>query len=75
MRYPITQETLKQRIANKVRELRKKLGLTLKTAAARAEMHWRHWQKVEAAEVSVTLPTLVRLSDALNVDPLELIAA
>ena len=75
MYYPITKEKLKQRLAKKVRALRKKLGLTLKAAAARAELHWRHWQKVEAATVNVTLLTLVRLGDALNVDPRELIDA
>jgi transcriptional regulator with XRE-family HTH domain len=75
MHYPITKDTLKQRLAKKVRALRKKLGLTLKAAAERAEMHWRHWQKVEAAQVNVTLLTLVRLGDALNIDPRELIAA
>jgi transcriptional regulator with XRE-family HTH domain len=75
MHYLITKDTLKQRLAKKVRALRKKLGLTLKAAAARAEMHWRHWQKVEAAAVNVTLLTLVRLGHALNIDPRELIAA
>ena len=75
MSYSVTEQTMRQRLANKVRHLRTKRGLTPKASAARAEMHWRHWQKIEAADVSVTLLTLVRLSDALNVEPCELIDA
>ena len=47
--------------------------MTLKVASERVEMHWRHWQKVEAAEVNVTLQTLVRIGDALDIDPADLI--
>jgi len=36
-------------------------------------MHWRHWQKIEAGEVNVTLQTLVRLGESLNVDPSDLL--
>lgn len=36
-------------------------------------MHWRHWQKIEAAEVNITLLTLTRLGDALDLDPAELL--
>ncbi len=75
MTYPITEQILRQRVATKVRELRKQAGLTLQAAAARAEMHLRHWQKVEAAAVSLTLWRLARIAEALNVDPEELIAA
>lgn len=71
----ITQDILRKRLATAVRTLRKKLRLTLKVAAERAEMHWRHWQKIEAAEVNATLMTLVRLGDALAIDPMELIRA
>ncbi len=44
------------------------LGLTLAAAAERAGMDWRHWQKVEAGEVNVTLRTLVRLAEALGLE-------
>ena len=73
MRTPVTQQVVRERLAVKVRTLRKKLGLTLKVASERAEMHWRHWQKVEAAEVNVTLLTLVRIGDVLSIDPMDLI--
>jgi hypothetical protein len=36
-------------------------------------MHWRHWQKIEAGEVNATLQTLVRIADALHVDPVDLV--
>jgi transcriptional regulator with XRE-family HTH domain len=71
----ISQEVLRERLAVKVRALRTKLGLTLKVASARAEMHWRHWQKIEAGEVNVTLQTLIRLGLSLDADPADLISA
>jgi len=70
-----SEETLRERLAICVRARRTSLGLTLKVASGRAEMHWRHWQKIEAAEVNVTLQTLVRLGVALNMDPMDLIRA
>ena len=72
-RLAVTQEDLRRRLAANVRAARKAAGFTLKVAAARAEMHWRHWQKVEAGEVNVTLQTLVRIGDALDIDPANLI--
>jgi hypothetical protein len=71
----ITEETLRMRLGAKVRALRTKLGLTLKVASARAEIHWRHWQKIEAGEVNVTLQTVVRLGLSLGADPAELLSA
>jgi transcriptional regulator with XRE-family HTH domain len=48
--------------------------LTLEEIAHRATLHWRHWQKVEAGEVNLTLATLVRLASALDVEPARLLA-
>ena len=72
-RPPTTQEDLRRRLAANVRAARKAAGLTLKVASERAEMHWRHWQKVEAAKVNITLQTLVRIGEALDIDPADLI--
>ena len=69
----MTEDILRQRLSINVRSLRHAAGLTLKKASERAEMHWRHWQKVEAAEVNVTLLTLVRIGDVLSIDPNDLI--
>ena len=70
---PVTEEALRERIAARVRALRTKTGLTLRVASERATIHWRHWQKIEAAQVNVTLWTLVRLGEALRTDPMELV--
>jgi ribosome-binding protein aMBF1 (putative translation factor) len=69
----ITQEDLRRRLAVNVRTARNGAGLTLKVASERVEMHWRHWQKIEAAEVNVTLQTLIRLGEVLDIDPANLI--
>jgi transcriptional regulator with XRE-family HTH domain len=63
---------MRRRLAANVRRHREARRFTLEEAADRAEMHWRHWQKVEAGEVNATLRTLARLADALGVDPAEL---
>ena len=68
-----TEEDLRRRLAANVRAARKAAGLAVKAASERAEIHWRHWQKVEAGEVNVTLQTVVRIGDALNIDPADLI--
>lgn len=56
-----------------VRTLRLAAGLTLKKAAERGEMHWRHWHKIEMGEINVTLVTLARLAHVLQVDAAALI--
>jgi LEA14-like dessication related protein len=71
----VTEEILRIRLAKKVRTSRTELRLTLRVAAGQAKMHWRHWQKIEAAEVNVTLQMLVRLGAVLGVDPGDLIRA
>jgi transcriptional regulator with XRE-family HTH domain len=62
------EEAVFQRLRTNLRTLRLAAGLTLKTAAERAEMHWRHWQKIEAGEMNVTLRTMVQLAEVLRVD-------
>jgi transcriptional regulator with XRE-family HTH domain len=57
-----------QRLRINVRVLRIATGLTLKKAAGRAGMHWRHWQRIEAGRINLTLMTLGRLAEALRVD-------
>jgi transcriptional regulator with XRE-family HTH domain len=62
------EEDVFQQLRTNVRTLRLAAGLTLKKAAERAEMHWRHWQKIEAGEINITLHTLIRLAKVLGVD-------
>jgi transcriptional regulator with XRE-family HTH domain len=62
------EKSLRKRLRTRVRTLRRAAGLTLAAASARAEMHWRHWQKIETGHVNVTMQTLVRVAHALRVD-------
>ncbi len=72
-RHTITEEILRNRLRHNVRARRNAASLTLKKASERAEMHWRHWQKIEAGQVNLTVQTLVRIADVLGVDPFELL--
>lgn len=71
----LTEHHLRVRVAANVRRLREAGKLTVEEAAHRAGIHWRHWQKVEAGETSATLRTVARISNALEVEPGELLAA
>jgi len=55
-------------LARNVRRRRNALKLTLAAASERVHLHWRHWQKIEAGDVNVTLDTLVRVAGALGVE-------
>jgi hypothetical protein len=72
-RHAITEEILRNRLRQNVRARRNAAALTLKKASERAEMHWRHWQKIEAGQVNLTVQTLVRIADVLDVDPADLL--
>lgn len=62
---------IRLRIASNIRRLRKNQELTQEELAHRAKLALRHLQKIEAAEVNVTLDTLVKLAYALNIDLIE----
>lgn len=70
----LTEHHLRARVAANVRIRREAAKLTVEEAAHRAGIHWRHWQKVEAGETSATLRTVARISNALEVEPGELLA-
>ena len=60
-------------VGRRIRARRKELHLSAKRASERADgINHRHWQKIEAGEVNITLNTLVRVAKALRVDPYEL---
>ena len=69
----ITEEIIRQRLSINVRALRNSAMLTLKKSSERAEMHWRHWQKIEAGQVNITLQTLARIAEVLGTDPADLL--
>jgi transcriptional regulator with XRE-family HTH domain len=59
---------IRQRIALNVRRIRTHLGLTQESVAFSAGLALRHYQKIEAAELNITLESLVRIAKALKVD-------
>lgn len=56
-----------QDLGLRVRQFRELASLTLDQASSRAELDLAHWQKIEAGRVNVTLATLLRLANALDV--------
>jgi transcriptional regulator with XRE-family HTH domain len=56
----------------RVRDLRHGRGWTLETAAERALLDLKHFQKIEAGTINVTLVTLVRLAAGFGVPLSEL---
>jgi transcriptional regulator with XRE-family HTH domain len=55
-------------LAGNVRRLREKAGWTQEQAADAMEIATRHYQKIEAGDVNVTVATLVRVAKAFGVD-------
>ena len=66
MRNPKAVASACRLLGGNVRQLRVALGLTQTTAAQRAGIYWRHWQKIEYGTVNVTLSTLVGIAYALE---------
>ena len=70
---PLDEQALRRRIGSNLRLFRAARSLSLKQASTLAAIHWRHWQKIEAAEVNLPLRTLARVARAVNVDVTELL--
>jgi transcriptional regulator with XRE-family HTH domain len=68
VRLPLAERRTRERVAANLRRLREAADLTLEEAGDRANIHWRHWQKIEAGEVNLTLRSLTRLAGGLGVD-------
>jgi transcriptional regulator with XRE-family HTH domain len=62
-----------RRLKRNVRDFRRAMHLTVKAAAARAHVHWRYWQKIEAGEVNATIAKITQIANALGVDPRHLL--
>ena len=60
-------------LRKKIRARREALGFTQEEMAERLHITTRHYQKIEAGELNVTLRTLCKVADALHVPPSELI--
>ena len=68
-------EDLRFRLADNLSRLRVSHRLTQLQLGKASGLHWRHVQKIEAGNVNVTLVTIARLANGLEVDPLELVSA
>jgi len=64
----------KEALAVQLRFLRGQAGLTQEDAAGLVGIRWRHLQRVEAAEINVTLRTLQRFANAYGVRVPELLS-
>ncbi|MBN2073820.1 MAG: helix-turn-helix domain-containing protein [Actinobacteria bacterium] len=56
-----------QLIAKKIRELRKKAGLTVTAAARKADLTKSALSKIETAQISPPISTMIRIAKALGV--------
>lgn len=67
-------KTLARRAGARIRDLRKKKGLSQDKASEMAKnLSLRYWQYIEKGERNLTLDTLVKIAKALGVDPAELL--
>jgi transcriptional regulator with XRE-family HTH domain len=66
-------ERQKRKLAQSIRRRRRQLGLTQEEAAGASDIAPRHYQKLEAGELNVTLRTLVKIGEALHVSLAELL--
>ena len=64
---------LAKTLAARLRDERKARGWTQEKAAEECGLVARHYQKLEAGEINVTLATLERLCDAFDVEATELL--
>ncbi len=53
-------------LGQRVRALRLARKWTLEQAAEASDIDLKHWQKIEAGQINVTLVTLVRIADGLG---------
>jgi len=63
-----SERKLRVRIGRNLRRLRTLHMFTQQKLAEISGLHWRHIQKIEKGEVNVTLQTITRCADALQVD-------
>ncbi|GAC1381354.1 MAG: hypothetical protein NVSMB48_09160 [Marmoricola sp.] len=73
---PETDEFMSARIelGNRVRAARQAQGKSLETLAEGSALHWSFVSRVERGHGNLTLKSLLRLADALGIDPGDLVA-
>lgn len=65
---------IQRTLAKRVRLRRKALGLSQEQLAERATLDVRHVQKIEAADINMTLATLCKISSALRLPITDLLS-
>ena len=58
---------------NRVREWRKRRGLTLQTAAPMIGLSWTHLSRIEKGERELNETWLIKISEALKCEPCDLL--
>jgi len=71
---PASFSRLSRTLVRTIRERRTLLGMTQEEIAHSIGVTARHYQKIEAGRVNVTLRTLCGIADALKIAPGELLA-
>lgn len=72
--YELAENELRERLALNVRRLRRSAGMSARAVAERAGIPLRQVQRLEAAQLNVTIRTLARVAYALKADVLALLA-
>lgn len=58
----------------RVRARRRELALSQEALADRSELHWTYFGQVERGQVNISLHNILKVAEALEVDPGELLA-
>lgn len=58
----------------RVRERRHKLGLSQEALAEGTSLHWSFIGRIERGQSNLTLANIVKLAEALEIDPAKLVA-
>lgn len=59
-------QTAARMLGLRLRHLRQTRELTLEVVAERADLDWKHLQKIEAGQINVSLVSLVRVARGLD---------
>lgn len=65
----MTLETYLRQVGKNIATLRKSKALRQKDAAEQAEISYRYYQTIEAGAANLTLSTVVRIAEFLEVHP------
>ncbi|HAN17667.1 MAG: transcriptional regulator [Bacteroidetes bacterium GWC2_33_15] len=68
-----TKSDILVKFGNRVKELRKELGISQEELASRADLHRTYIGMIERAEKNITLINIEKIADALEVEIIELL--